>query len=86
MRSSYEKVEFARKLLKIDIPYREIQSELKSRFGSGMSNTTLRKMTKEIEEITLLRKKNEKLENELTFYKNLYFDLLNTLKKNQKDQ
>ena len=81
VKSSYEKIEFARKLIKLEIPYREIQKELKQKFGSGMSNSTLQKMSSEIDEITSLRRKVEQLESEKLFFKNLYFDLLNTLKK-----
>jgi hypothetical protein len=81
VKSSYEKIAHARKLIKIQLPYREIQQELKNRFGSGMSNSTLRKIATEIDEITFLRQKVGKLEGELQFFKNLYFDLLNTLKK-----
>ncbi|WP_371806700.1 hypothetical protein [Candidatus Lokiarchaeum ossiferum] len=80
-RSSYEKIEYARKLIRLELPYREIQKDLRNRFGSGMSNTTLQNLAQENEEIQMLRAKNKELEKENKFYKKIYFELLETLKK-----
>lgn len=78
-----QKEEYARKLLHANIPYREIQEHLKIRFGTGMSNTKLKKLAEKTDEIEKLKRKLEKTEHELNLYKNLYFDLIKSLKQNQ---
>lgn len=68
VKSSYEKIEFARKLVKIKIPFREIQKELRIRYDSGMLNSTLQKMSREIDDISTLERKVEQLESEKLFF------------------
>ena len=80
--TSVQKEEYARKLLQANIPYRDIQEHLKVRFGSGMSNTTLKKLAEKTDEVAKLQKKLEKTEQELKLYKQLYFDLIKSLKQN----
>jgi len=79
-KTSEEKKEYVRKLLHAGIPYREIQDHLKIRFGSGMSNTTLKTMALETDEILNLRKNFIETKKELEMYKELYFELLKTIK------
>ena len=79
-KTSEEKKEYVRKLLHAGIPYREIQDHLKFRFSSGMSNTTLKKMAGETDEILNLRKDLTETKKELELYKELYFELLKTIK------
>ncbi|WP_457559607.1 hypothetical protein [Candidatus Harpocratesius sp.] len=67
--------------MKINLTYREVQEELKRKFGSGVSNTTLQKIQEEISEIVELRAENNQLKQELAMYKNLYFELLDVMKK-----
>ena len=59
-----------------------IQEHLKVRFGSGMSNTTLKKLAEKTDEVAKLQKKLEKTEQVLKLYKQLYFDLIKSLKQN----
>lgn len=80
-KSSQEKIEFARDLLKIGVPYREIQANLKIKYGSGMSNTTLQGLVEEAEETRRCEEKLRKCEEELRMYKQLYFELLDAMKK-----
>jgi DNA-binding transcriptional MerR regulator len=86
-KSSKAKVELAKKLLDAGVSYRKIQDILHETFGSGMSNTTLQKLSEEQDEIKDLKQKIERLEFELekarhdaALYKHLYNDLLQTLK------
>ncbi len=83
-KSSEEKIVFARNLLKIGVPYREVQTNLKIKFGSGMSNTTLQKMMEVEEETRHCEQKLQKCEEDLRLYKQLYFDLLDAMKKKMK--
>ncbi|MHA1522190.1 MAG: hypothetical protein ACTSRK_18595 [Promethearchaeota archaeon] len=83
-KSSEEKIVFAKSLLKIGVPYREVQTNLKIKFGSGMSNTTLQKMMEEEEETRHCEQKLQKCEENLQLYKQLYFDLLDAMKKKMK--
>lgn len=78
-KSSQEKIEYAQQLLRADIPYREIQEYLKLRFGSGMSNTTLRKLQDEHDEINRLREDLKRSNYQLDLYKRLYHELLEKL-------
>ena len=56
-KSSKEKQELARLLLNEGISYDQIQEELKNKYGSGMSNTTLKRLTVEPERIKELEDK-----------------------------
>jgi len=78
-KSSKEKIDYARQLLNAEIPYREIQEYLKLRFGSGMSNTTLRKLQDDHDEINQLREELKRVNNQLDLYKRLYNELLQKL-------
>ncbi|UYP46705.1 hypothetical protein NEF87_002990 [Candidatus Lokiarchaeum ossiferum] len=80
-KSSDEKVNLARQLLQLGVPYREIQATLKSKFGSGMSNTTLKKMQEKMEEAKSLREQLDRCQEERNLYKKLYFELLEAVKK-----
>lgn len=75
-KSSQEKIDYARQLLRAQIPYREIQEYLKLRFGAGMSNTTLQKLQDEEDEIKQLREELTQTRHQLTLYKRLYHELL----------
>ena len=75
-----EKKEYVRKLLHAGIPYQEIQEHLKLRFGSGMSNTTLKNMAQETDEILILRKDLTETKKELELFKELYYELLKAVK------
>ena len=70
-KSTFEKVEYARQLVKLGLPYREIQEELRNQFGTGMSNTTLQKLGSQDTEITELKKMLADTTNELELYKRL---------------
>lgn len=75
-----EKREFARKMLKADIPYKEIQDFLKQRFGSGMSNTTLKNLAKEDNKITRLQVELQKTKEQLALFKKLYFEIVEKMR------
>ena len=75
-RSSREKIEFAKLLIEKDLPYAEIQKKLIDKFGSGMSNSTIKNLAKKKEEVGDLKTKIKDLERELSLFKRLYFDLL----------
>ena len=75
-----EKLSYAKKLLKIGMSYRDIQLNLKLTFGAGMSNTTLKNIVVEEKQNEDWRVKYEQSQEELAVYKNLYFNLLKTLK------
>ncbi|UYP44947.1 hypothetical protein NEF87_001232 [Candidatus Lokiarchaeum ossiferum] len=75
-----EKIEFARKLLKVGMSYRDIQLNLKLKFGSALSNTTIKKIVIVNEENENWKAKFEKSQEELAVYKNLYFEMLKVLK------
>ena len=79
-KSTVEKVEYARQLVKLGLPYREIQEELRSQFGTGMSNTTLQKLGSQDTEITELKKLLADTTNELELYKRLYNELIGAMK------
>ena len=81
VKSSYEKLEFTKKLLQMGLPYRDIQEKLRLQYGSGVSNTTLIKLQKKNDEISQFRKENEQLREELALFKKLYFELLALTKK-----
>jgi DNA-binding transcriptional MerR regulator len=75
-----EKKEFAKKMLKADVPYKEIQELLKHRFGSGMSNTTLKKMAEEENVIEKLQAELQKTKEQLVLFKKLYFDIVDKIR------
>lgn len=79
-KSTVEKVEYARQLVKLGLPYREIQEELRSQFGTGMSNTTLQKLGSQDTEIMELKKMLADTTNELELYKRLYNELIGAMK------
>ncbi len=81
-----EKLSYAKKLLKIGMSYRDIQLNLKLTFGTGMSNTTLKNLIVEEKQNEDWRVKYEQSQEELAVYKNLYFNLLKTLKSKLKDE
>ena len=74
-KSSKEKIELAEKLLISKTSYRLIQEELKKKFGSGLSNTTLRDLQRDQSRVNILEEKIEFLEEELALFKKLYFQL-----------
>ena len=76
-KSGRDKVEFAQALLKKGIPYREIQEKLKEKFGSGMSNTTLKSISRIQSQTKEQDEKIKRLEQELELFKRLYFELAN---------
>jgi hypothetical protein len=80
-KSNQEKFDLAEHLLKEGKPYRFIQDALIAKFGSGMSNTTLKRLLKEQNKIYQLEERNKQLEHELALFKKMYFELLNATKK-----
>ena len=74
-KSSKEKIELAEKLLINKTSYRLIQEELKKKFGSGLSNTTLRDLQRDQSRVNILEEKIEFLEEELALFNKLYFQL-----------
>ena len=79
-KSSQEKYQFTKNLLKIGVPYRQIQFNLKVKFGTGMSNTTLQNLYEEVL-IELEREDRIKqLEREVKLFRQLYFELLEKMK------
>lgn len=82
-RSSQEKIDFAVELLKAGKPYREIQKQLKKKFNSSMSFSTLTKLknihTKTMEQSDRITR----VEQELELFKKLYFDLLEEVKQSK---
>ena len=80
-KSSKEKIALAEKLLISNTSYRLIQEELKKKFGSGLSNTTLKKLQRDQSRVKILEEKIEFLEDELALFKKLYFQLRKATKK-----
>jgi len=80
-KSSQEKFDLAEQLLQEGKPYKFIQEKLLEKFGSGMSNTTLKRLLREKNKIYQLEEKNTQLEHELALFKKMYFELLNATKK-----
>ncbi len=72
-------------MVKQGIPYRNIQSTLKAQFGSGISNTTFKKIRDRAEHDQSLEARIEELERELALFKRLYFELLERVGANTKD-
>ena len=79
-RQDEEKKRLAKKLLQHGLPYRAIQSQLKIKFGSGFSNTTLQKIQIDLDNDDDLRAELIRVQNELALYKKLYFELLEAMK------
>ncbi|OLS15092.1 MAG: hypothetical protein RBG13Loki_1279 [Promethearchaeota archaeon CR_4] len=80
-KSSKEKFDLVEQLLQEGKPYRVIQEKLLEKFGSGMSNTTLKRLLNEQNKIHQLEEKNMQLEHELALFKKMYFELLNATRK-----
>ena len=80
-----EKIAFAEDLMEQGIPYRQIQEQLKEKFGTGMSNNTLNKLQQQKSEIIELKKELTQTKEELTLFKKLYFELLAATKKRLKE-
>ena len=78
--SQIEKINFAKTLLEVGVPYREIQIQLKIKFGSGVSNSKLRDLQQDLEEDGDLRVELARVNKELVLYKKLYFELLEAMK------
>lgn len=74
-KSSLEKVYLAEDLLKQGKSYRFIQSQLVEKFGSGMSNTTLKNLQKRTTRMARLHTRIGELEHELALFKRLYFEI-----------
>lgn len=81
MTEKIEREALVQLLLKQGKTYKEIQRFLKKRFGQGMSNTTLGKIRDELDELEKLREENERLKHELALYKNMYFEIVEAMKK-----
>jgi hypothetical protein len=56
-------------LVKQGIPYKKIQDSLKEKYGSGMSNTTLKKITRTQSKLPELENKLKQTEQELALFK-----------------
>ena len=84
--TNFEKIAFAQQLLQQGYKYRDIQEILKKKYKSGMSNSTLTKLQAEMDENQNLKAEIQRLKYELALYKNLYQELLETIKsKNSTD-
>ena len=79
-KSSKEKHEFARLLLQEGIPYAQIQEEMKIKYGTGMSNSTLQRLIVETNRIKELEDQVSEMATELKMYKKMYYDLLDAVK------
>lgn len=80
-KSSKEKIDFTKNLLKMGVSYRDIQLNLKIKYGNGMSNTTLQNLHVEVRHEIEREDRIIQLESELALYKQMYFELLETVKK-----
>ena len=80
-KSSLEKVYFAEDLFKQGKSYRFIQSQLVEKFGSGMSNTTLKNLQKRTTKMAQFQIRISELEHELALFKRLYFEIKDQLLK-----
>ena len=76
-----DKNQFVESLLQIGKNYRDIQDALKKKYGTGMSNTTLKKIHARMSKVRQLEEKVAYLEEELALFKRLYFELLRATKK-----
>ena len=85
-RSSREKIEYAKKLVGDGLLYEEIQKKLKDRYGSGMSNTTLKRMRENKSKIEDHSKRIGQLESQLTMFKKIYFEMKEKMEKMEKDK
>ena len=85
-RSSHEKIEYAKKLVGDGLLYEEIQKKLKDRYGSGMSNTTLKRMRENKSKIEDHSKRIGQLESQLTVFKKFYFELKEKMEKMKKEE
>lgn len=74
-KSSLEKILFAERLLRQGKPYRIIQDKLQEKFGSGMSNTTLKNLQKKQLKMSILENRVRELEHELGIFKKMYLEL-----------
>jgi hypothetical protein len=79
-KSTQEKINLVYTLLKRGIPYRNIQEELKEKFGNGVSNTTFKKIHARVMHDQSLEMRIQELEKELALFKQLYFDLIEKVK------
>ncbi|MHA1745916.1 MAG: hypothetical protein ACTSWW_07940 [Promethearchaeota archaeon] len=79
-KSSKEKHEFARILLQEGISYAQIQEEMKIKYGTGMSNSTLQRLIVETSRIKELEDQVSEMALELKMYKKMYYDLLDAVK------
>jgi len=84
-KSSKEKLDYANFLLQKGIPYAQIQEELKIRYGTGMSNTTLQRMILETDRIKELEDEVKDISLELKMYKKMYYELLEAVKEKIKE-
>ena len=79
-KSSKEKHEFARLLLQEGISYAQIQEEMKIKYGTGMSNSTLQRLIVETSRIKELEDQVSEMAMELKMYKKMYYELLDAVK------
>ena len=85
-RSSREKIEYAKKLVGDGLVYEEIQKKLKDRYGSGMSNSTLKRMRENKSKIEDHSKRIGQLESQLTVFKKFYLELKEKMEKMEKEE
>ncbi|WP_457559038.1 hypothetical protein [Candidatus Harpocratesius sp.] len=83
-KSTIEKLDYAKSLLRAGIPYRDIQIQLRIKFGSGVSNTTLQNLYQEMIDEMDLRSQLSECKRELALYKKLYFELVDAMKEKLK--
>ncbi|MBD3351009.1 MAG: hypothetical protein GF364_05935 [Candidatus Lokiarchaeota archaeon] len=76
MRKYDKKIQYAMELIKKGLTYREIQDELHAKFNSSISNSTIKKLHRKIEEEYSKDAEIARLKKELKVFKDLYFELL----------
>ena len=85
-RSTQEKIEFAKKLVGEGLSYQDIQVKLRDRFGSGMSNSTLKQLREVNSKLEGQSDQIRQLEQELSLFKKAYFELLDKTERKETTQ
>jgi hypothetical protein len=75
-KSSKEKLEFTISLIEKNLKYREIQEKVKEKYGTSISNSTIKKLQRELKLDCSKDQEIARLRKELEIFKNLYFELL----------
>ncbi len=84
MREYDKKIQYAMDLIRKGLTYREIQNKLNLKFGSSISNSTIKKLNRKIEEEYSKDAEIARLKKELEVFKKLYFELLEKIENMEK--